>query len=100
MTISVSAGMTEIIFLRNRLQIDISKFDRAALALQANRAVRRIAVVAFVLKQAIDVQRDRFALTDNIIRVPLAGRFFIREILLFAVGEILRPDLLTIDFNR
>ncbi len=53
MTIPVSAGITEILFLRDRLQIDIAKLDRAAFALQANRAVRRIAVDTFVLKQAI-----------------------------------------------
>ena len=62
----------EILF-RNRLQIDITKFYWAAFALQANRAIRRIAVDAFVLKQVIDIQCDRFVVADNIIRIPLAG---------------------------
>ena len=99
MTIPISAGTTEILFLRNRLQIDIAKLDRAAFALQANRAVRRIAVGAFVLKQAIDIERNRFAITDNIIRVPLAGWFLIRGMLLLGIGVVLWPYLLTINFN-
>ncbi len=99
MTIPESAGMTEILFLRDRLQIDIAKFYRAAFALQANRTMRRIAVGAFVLKQTIYIKRNRFAVADNIIRVPLARRLFIRGIFLFGIGVVLWPYLLTINFN-
>lgn len=52
--------------LLERLEVDVAELDRAALALQADRAAGRFGAVALVLQQAVDGQLDRVAIADDV----------------------------------
>ena len=63
--------------LRYRLDVYVAKLDRTSFALQADRPETGIGVRPLVLKQAVDIERYRLAVADDVVRIPLARRFFI-----------------------